>query len=168
MKPYPLLALAAVAAMLTAAPPDTASAQTKGYSLTIALTGAAEGPGLGDPDGSGTAELLIDPVFGRFCYVLSVENIAPASLSHIHRSPVGEAGGPIVVQLEAPADGDSEGCMPIDPELAMQLLRNPAGYYVNVHNPEHPGGAVRGQLGTGADEYRPAADADVHAGPGHG
>lgn len=158
MKPYPLLALAAAAAMLTGALPDTASAQTKGYSLTITLTGAAEGPGLGDPDGSGTAELLIDPVFGRFCYALSVENIAPASLSHIHRSPVGEAGGPIVVQLHAPSDGDSEGCMPIDPDLAMQLLRNPAGYYVNVHNPEHPGGAVRGQLGTGADAYRPDAD----------
>jgi hypothetical protein len=37
--------------------------------------------------------------------------------------------------------------MALDPAVARSLLRNPADYYVNVHNPEHPGGAVRGQLG---------------------
>lgn len=115
--------------------------------MVIALTGAAEGPGLGDPDGSGTAELRIDPDQGRFCYKLTVADIAPARLSHIHRSPVGQAGGPIVVQLDAPTDGDSEGCVAIAPELARELISDPAGYYVNVHNAEHPGGAVRGQLG---------------------
>ncbi len=128
--------------------PDTASAQTRGYALTIPLTGAAEGPGLGDPDGSGTAELLFDPVDGRFCFVVTVADIAPARLSHIHRSPAGEAGGPIVANIEPPTDGDSEGCVAMDPELALTILRNPSAYYVNVHNAEHPGGAVRGQLGT--------------------
>ncbi len=122
-------------------------AQTRGHSLMITLTGEAEGPGLGDPDGSGTAELLIDPERGRFCYVLTVEGIAPAQLAHIHQSPVGEAGGPIIVHLEAPTDGESEGCVSITPETARSLLEHPADYYVNVHNPEHPGGAVRGQLG---------------------
>ena len=123
------------------------SAETGGRTLMIPLTGAAEGPGLGDPDGSGMAELMIDPVRGRFCYVLTVEGIAPAQLAHIHRSPVGEAGGPIVVHLEAPTDGDSEDCMAMAPEAARSLLQNPADYYVNVHNADHPGGAVRGQLG---------------------
>ena len=28
-----------------------------------------------------------------------------------------------------------------------QILANPAAYYVNVHNADYPGGAVRGQLG---------------------
>ena len=123
------------------------SAGTGGRTLMIPLTGAAEGPGLGDPDGSGMAELLIDPVRGRFCYVLTVDGIAPAQLAHIHRSPVGEAGGPIVVHLEAPTDGESEDCMAIAPEVARSLLQSPAAYYVNVHNADHPGGAVRGQLG---------------------
>jgi len=118
--------------------------------LMIPLSGAAEGPGLGDPDGSGSAELLIDPGRGRFCYLLTVEDIAPAQLAHIHKSPVGQSGGPIVVQLEAPTDGDSERCVSIAPDVARSLLRNPADYYVNVHNVEHPGGAVRGQLNSAA------------------
>jgi hypothetical protein len=147
MKSLPrLAALAACVSSLALGLPGAAmSAQSR--ALTIALTGAAEGPGLGDPDGSGTAELRIDPDQGQFCYALKVADIAPARLAHIHQSPVGEAGGPIVVTLEAPTDGDSEGCVAIDPALARSLLQNGAAYYVNVHNPEHPGGAVRGQLG---------------------
>lgn len=137
--------LAAVTAV--AMPGAAMSAQPEPQTLVIALTGAAEGPGLGDPDGSGTAELRIDPEQGQFCYSITVANIAPARLAHIHQSPVGEAGGPIIVHLEAPTDGNSEGCVAVAPVVARELLRNRAGYYVNVHNPEHPGGAVRGQLG---------------------
>jgi hypothetical protein len=120
---------------------------TEGVTLMIALTGEAQGPGLGDPDGSGSAELLIDAVHGRFCYLLRVDNIAPAQLAHIHKSPVGQAGGPIIVQMEAPTDGDSERCVPVAPAVAASLLGDPAAYYVNIHNAEHPDGAVRGQLG---------------------
>ncbi|HZV84650.1 MAG TPA: CHRD domain-containing protein [Brevundimonas sp.] len=134
-------------ALAAALPSSGSVAQTRGQSMLIELAGAAEGPGLGDPDGSGTAELLIDVENGRFCYVLTVEGIAPARLAHIHQSPVGEAGGPIVVTLQPPTDGDSEGCIAISPELARSLVNNRAAYYVNVHNVEHPGGAVRGQLG---------------------
>jgi hypothetical protein len=61
--------------------------------------------------------------------------------------PVGEGGGPIVVSMEAPTDGGSEGCVAISPALAHQLIGAPADYYVNVHNADYPGGAVRGQLG---------------------
>ena len=120
---------------------------TQGTTLSVTLSGEAQGPGLGDPDGSGIAKLLIDAVHGRFCYHLSVENIAPAQLAHIHRSPLGQAGGPIIVQMEAPTDGDSERCVPLEPAVAATLLRDPAAYYVNIHNAEHPDGAVRGQLG---------------------
>ncbi|HZV83419.1 MAG TPA: CHRD domain-containing protein [Brevundimonas sp.] len=145
MKTIATLVLAAAAAALGAANPSEAQGQSR--SMTITLTGAAEGPGLGDPDGSGTAELRIDPEQGQFCYVLTVSGIAPARLAHIHKSPVGEAGGPIVVTLQPPTEGRSEGCAAITPALGRALLGAPADYYVNVHNPEHPGGAVRGQLG---------------------
>jgi hypothetical protein len=148
MKSTPMVVIVAGAAMLSACGPLLASPnQTRGRTLMIPLSGAAEGPGLGDRDGSGMAELLIDPVRGRLCYLLTVEGIAPAQLAHIHKSPVTEAGGPIVVHLEAPTDGDSERCVAIGPEVARSLLRTPSDYYVNVHNAEHPGGAVRGQLG---------------------
>lgn len=142
---FGMAALAAATIMSSAAGP--AAARPDGQSIVIALTGAAEGPGLGDPDGRGSAELRIDPHAGQFCYVLTVTDIAPAQLAHIHQSPVGEAGGPIIVHMEPPTDGSSEGCVAIPTAVAQELLRNPAEYYVNVHNPEHPGGAVRGQLG---------------------
>jgi hypothetical protein len=29
------------------------------------------------------------------------------------------------------------------------IIANPAGYYVNIHNADFPGGAVRGQLAKG-------------------
>ncbi|KQY89889.1 CHRD domain-containing protein [Brevundimonas sp. Root1423] len=138
--------VAAAAALAACLPLTTGSDGPGGRTMVIPLSGAAEGPGLGDPDGSGTAELLIDPVRSRFCYLLEVDGIAPAQLAHIHRSPAGESGGPIVVHLEAPTDGDSERCIAIDPAVARSLLQSPADYYVNVHNAEHPGGAVRGQL----------------------
>ena len=147
MKILSMLAVVITGAGAVASPIAATSAQAHEQTLVIALTGAAEGPGLGDPDGSGTAELRIDAHQGRFCYVLTVADIAPARLAHIHKSPVGEAGGPIVVSLEAPTSGRSEGCTDITPELAQALLGSPADYYVNVHNPDYPGGAVRGQLG---------------------
>jgi hypothetical protein len=149
MKITPTLAVVIVSAgaLMGAPAVDAMIAPAHEQTLVIALTGAAEGPGLGDPDGSGRAELRIDAHEGRFCYALSVADIAPARLAHIHKSPVGEAGGPIVVSLEAPTDGASEGCTSISPELAQAILQAPADYYVNVHNQDYPGGAVRGQLG---------------------
>jgi hypothetical protein len=145
-----LAACAALAAFLCAsAPGGTAVAQTAGQAWTIALTGEAEGPGLGDPDGSGSAELKIDPEKGELCYVLKASNISPARLSHIHKSPAGQAGGPIVVNMTPPTEGHSEGCVAIRPAVALELLTSPAEFYVNIHNPEYPGGAIRGQLDTG-------------------
>ena len=114
----------------------------------IAMTGEAEAPNPGDPDGSGRARIALFPDEGRICYVLEVEDIAPATAAHIHEAPVGQSG-PVVVPLEAPRKGRSRQCASIDPGLAQEILDNPSDYYVNVHNPEYPGGAVRGQLATG-------------------
>lgn len=123
-----------------------AAAADGGRPLSIPLTGAAEAPGPGDPDGSGTATLRINPGQERVCYTLSVSGIAPATAAHIHIAPVGSPG-PIVVPLDAPTAGASSGCATVDRELARDILRDPADYYVNVHNAEFPAGAVRGQLG---------------------
>lgn len=138
----PLVVAAAAAAALTV--PATATAG--GRPFHTELTGAAEAPGPGDPDGSGSAHVWVNPGLSEVCYSLEVSGIAPAAAAHIHVAPVG-VPGPVVVPLSPPTSGSSSGCADVDRELALSILMNPEGYYVNVHNAEFPAGAVRGQLG---------------------
>ena len=117
-----------------------------GRKFTTAMTGAAEVPGPGDPDGTGTARIIVNHGPARICFELVVSNIAPATASHIHRAPVGVAGGVVVPLVPPPTDGDSSGCVDVDKALAKEILKYPDRFYVNVHNADFPAGAVRGQL----------------------
>jgi hypothetical protein len=112
--------------------------------INVKMSGAAETP-KGDPDGSGTAELRVDPDKGQVCYKLTVEKIGTATAAHIHKGAAGTSGGP-VVPLKAPASGSINDCATVAKDVAQDILKNPANYYVNVHNAEFPGGALRGQL----------------------
>jgi hypothetical protein len=116
-----------------------------GRPISVPMTGAEEAPGPGDPDGSGHASFSLNQGQGEICYTLTVEDIAPATAAHIHIAPPG-VPGPVVVPLEAPTDGSSSGCASVSEELIKAIRQNPGAYYVNVHNAEFPGGAVRGQL----------------------
>jgi len=120
-----------------------------GRGFTTTLTGAAEVPGPGDPNGSGIAQLTINVGQGQVCFSISVTGIVlPSTGAHIH---VGEAGdfGDVVVALTAPAaSGTSSGCVSANQDVLKQIMSNAAGYYVNVHSSEFPAGAVRGQLST--------------------
>ena len=119
-----------------------------GKRFTIAMTGAAEVPGPGDPDGSGTAVLQVNAGRGVITYELRVANISMATAAHIHRGPAGEAG-PVVVPLRAPSNGAISDTVRVDKALAQEILRTPSAFYVNVHNGDFPAGAVRGQLSGG-------------------
>ena len=123
----------------------TGIAADGGRRFTVEMTGAAEAPGPGDPDGSGTAVFRLNHGQGEICYELTVSDIEPATAAHIHIAPVGEPG-PVVVPLAAPTSGSSSGCVDVDRALIKAIIQNPEAYYVNVHNAPFPGGAVRGQL----------------------
>jgi hypothetical protein len=120
-------------------------ADNGGRPFTTTLTGAAEVPGPGDPDGTGTATLSVNPGQEEVCYELSVSGISPAVAAHIH---VGSAGvaGPVVIPLAPPTDGSSSACAAASRELLLAIIQNPENYYVNVHNADFPAGALRGQL----------------------
>lgn len=129
--------------------PTTPMSPTQGGTiLTATLTGAAEAPGPGDPDGTGQATIRLTRGEGRLCYQLTANAVTlPASAAHIHVGAAGIAGG-IVVPLSPPdATGASSGCVGVSRALGANILDNPAGYYVNVHTADYPSGAVRGQLG---------------------
>lgn len=125
----------------------SATGMASGLPLTTKLSGAEEVPGPGDEDGSGLAVLVLKPLFGKVCFILSADNIEPATAAHIHKAPSGETG-PVVVGLKAPEDGTSNGCVSdVDRDLIVDILKNADQYYVNIHNEEFPAGAIRGQLG---------------------
>ena len=145
---FATLLLAAIAALAIAGPASAAKlgvADQGGRQLTTTLTGEQEVPVKGDPDGIGFATVTVNPGQGVLCYELSVSGIARATAAHIHEAPPGVAG-PVVVELLPPTDGSSGGCVDVGRALAKEILQDPADYYVNVHNTEFPGGALRGQL----------------------
>ena len=120
-------------------------ASATGAPLSTSLTGAAEVPGPGDPDGSGSAVLRLNRGQGEICYELTVSGIAPATAAHIHVGTV-DVAGPVVVPLAPPSTGSSSACAVVDRDLIKAIIQDPENYYVNVHNAEFPAGAVRGQL----------------------
>jgi hypothetical protein len=144
------LVLAALVALALAGAASAAKldgADRGGRPLSTTLTGTAEVPGPGDEDGSGTAKITVNPGQEEVCWELFVEDITlPATGAHIHEGAVGEAGD-VVVHLTPPdASGVSSGCITVERELALDILKNPENYYVNVHTTDFPDGAVRGQL----------------------
>ena len=145
MMPKAQLALSFLASAALIA--TTAAAQLAaegGRTFVVALTGGAEVPGPGDPDGAGTATITVNPSQQRVCYELEVTNIAPATAAHIHIGAA-DVAGPVFQGLLPPTDGDSEACI-TSGRLAAQLWARPSNFYVNVHNADFPGGAIRGQL----------------------
>ena len=120
----------------------TASAETGGVPFTVELTGEAEVI-QGDPDGSGTAHLTVNPGTGEVCWTIEVTGVEPITEAHIHKAP-SNTNGPVVV----PFDPWDSGCTTVSRELALDIVLHPSSYYVNVHNEEFPRplGALRGQL----------------------
>jgi hypothetical protein len=124
-----------------------------GRPLSTELTGAAEVPP-GDLDGSGTATITVNPGQEEVCWEIEAAGIElPATAAHIHVGAAGTAPpNNVVVTLTPPvevgddASGFSSGCTTVDRALALDILKNPEDYYVNVHNVPHPTGAIRGQL----------------------
>ncbi|HEX6270138.1 MAG TPA: CHRD domain-containing protein [Anaerolineales bacterium] len=145
MKKNTLLHIMIVLALLAL----TSIAADGGRPFTTTLTGAAELPGPGDPDGSGTATVWLNHGQGRVCFEITVSGIAPlpASGAHIHVGTADTFGGVVVPLTPFPdASGSSSGCVSADRDLIKAIIQNPEGYYVNVHTTEFPAGAVRGQL----------------------
>jgi CHRD domain len=129
-----------------------APAYGQGRPFSTTLTGAAEVPGPGDPNASGTAFITLNQGQGEVCFDLSWAEIdGTVTAAHIH---VGSAtvAGPVVVGLFAGSlsgTDSASGCVSgVSEELIKDIRQNPENYYVNIHSDMFPAGAVRGQLGS--------------------
>lgn len=107
----------------------------------------------GDPNGRGEAYVFgVDGDPTTLCYVLTVDKVGTPMAAHIHKGAAG-TNGPVVVNLAAPADGNAADCLTegeagkfVGTQTVAEILANPQGFYVNVHNADYPNGAIRGQL----------------------
>lgn len=118
------------------------------------LTGAAEVPNPGDPDGIGAATISFDfysATDAEVCWDLSYSGIDLPTGAHIHRGLAGVAG-PIVVDFGTVGLNSDSDCDVITPALADEIQASPGSFYVNVHAPSpFTSGAIRGQLAKGPE-----------------
>lgn len=137
--------IAPLTLLLVASLAFAGGAAAGGRPFSTSLTGAAEVPNPGDPDGSGWASVWINAGLQTVCYTYEVAGVAPLTAAHIHRAPAGTPGGVVIPLPPTSATGGS-GCVHADRGLLVEILTNPDDFYVNVHNAVHPAGALRGQL----------------------
>ncbi|EDY49356.1 CHRD domain-containing protein [Streptomyces clavuligerus] len=129
------------------------TAPSRGPAVTFAveLSGANEvptpgGPIVNDPDAKAAGYVQIKG--DRVTYALRWNGVVP-SLGHIHQGPAGKNGPLKVLMFGAMPDSVDRAAGHVsltDAKLAEDIRKDPAGFYVNLHSAEFPGGAVRGQL----------------------
>ena len=120
----------------------TPNASAAVHTFTADIEGSNEVPGPGDPKASARATVTVDEATNRVC-VATLGNIwwPDTTEYHIHQGAAGATGGVVVDFMDRP-----DTCVTGDPTTVAGIVANPAGYYINVHTKNHPGGAARGQL----------------------
>jgi CHRD domain len=138
---------AAVAAAMLTVSALTASAAMSPV-VSARMTGKAEAPKKGEENGSGFAVIRLNAAKGTVCWEFkNVKGVAKPNAAHIHKAPKGKAG-PVVVPFGATYK--AKGCTKATKAIITAIESHPGAYYVNIHNAEYPGGAIRGQLVRGA------------------
>jgi hypothetical protein len=119
---------------------------TGGKSFVTTLTGAAEVPGPGDNNGSGTLEMSLNLGKKMIVYKLNTASIAAPTAAQLHEGAV-DKEGPVRITLKAPVNGTiTDTIYELDRTMLQKIMKNPENYYVNVLNGPYPKGAIRGQI----------------------
>jgi hypothetical protein len=116
----------------------------------VRLDGYQVPGGNGDRDASGYATLWVDADNERVCYELAAWDVRRPSAAYLHVGPIGRQG-PVVVPLAPPEAGDRYACSYVSWAQARDIERYPYAYNVTIYADDHPGGALRGQLGPTLD-----------------
>jgi hypothetical protein len=121
--------------------------------FNFSLTGAANLPSPGDPNGSGTGSVRVYPSQNTVCWSLSASGVGQGIELHLHRGTRNEQSVVVsTISLRTDAlttPGSVTGCRSITRRsLLNEIAAEPHMFYMALHNIEFPGGALRGQLST--------------------
>jgi hypothetical protein len=144
MRKVVVMLVALVVGALIAGPAIAKKGGGKKTVFNIKLSGKAEKPKAGSKTGSGTAKLTVDAGKGQVCFKLTWSKIKDPTASHIHVGGKSTSGPVVVALFEGKAK--HSGCVSASKSVLSAILKKPGGYYVNIHTPDFPAGAIRGQL----------------------
>jgi hypothetical protein len=113
--------------------------------FAVTLSSAFEVPAH-ETAASGTAEIAVNRATRAVSGSLTVSDMT-ASAAHIHDAHAG-ANGPILIGLEQSATDPNVFDVPANTVLTEEQFADlqDAGFYLNAHSEQFPGGEVRGQL----------------------
>lgn len=141
---YRVLAVVVVALAVALPAAALAGRSAKVSTLETTMRGSREIGSKGSPSGRGTAVVKLYRGAGKACWTLSVRGLDKALSAHVHKASPKKTG-PVVIPLGARFA--KTGCVTgLKPKTIDAIVKNPAGYYVNVHTKKYLNGAIRGQL----------------------
>jgi hypothetical protein len=131
--------VATLAALLT----NSASAQASSY-LKSDMFGRYV-PSGGSENAVGDFNGEIDFPKSRLCFYLELTDLPDPDAVQIHKGGATD-NGPTVLTLPLPKTDTEEVCVSADEAVLEEISQKPEEYYVVVRSPQHPNGAIRGQL----------------------
>jgi hypothetical protein len=146
---------------------SSSPSQTANPTFSVDMRPSNEVPPVSGDESSGSGSMTITFIVTRdsagnisaasASFVGTVQNF-PAGMTltaaHIHPGAAGVNGSPLVNLALSQGQivfANGSGPLVINnitvlPEVAQQIINNPAGYYFNIHTAAHPAGVARGQL----------------------
>jgi hypothetical protein len=152
-----LARLAIAAGVLLAALAGASSASAYSWGVTMTATAQCASHLPCDAGASGTASIYTGSGPNQLCGTFNWSGIHGAvGFGHIHQGTYGQPENvAYTINLFGPPTSTSgfqsgvTGCTVVPATLQAQMARFPQEFLVTIHTTAYPGGAIRGQLGTG-------------------
>jgi hypothetical protein len=113
------------------------------HRFDVELSGAEVVPGPGSASGSGAVTMQVS-AGGEACATLDLNGLSGVTGVQVRAGPA-SSSGPVAIDLGI-SGTQSFGCVNGEDGAAIELIRSPEDFYLQVETASHPAGALRGQV----------------------